>query len=172
MNLDSTEVWKIIELLKFLVAKTGGDASSANQVLTNVKLDTLIANLSDGTETIWKDANNVIVVRRVIFDEELQTFTVSYVLPNNTVFVPTFPLQSTNVKNEVNILDEYSISRVDSSGIIKYYGFIKPNDECYIMKHDTTTSNEIFTYFKASNNFLVNWGNKAILTYDEFNNIF
>jgi len=65
-----------------------------------------------------------------------------------------------------NKLERYAISRSDDTSTSEYYGFTDTSGNWYIMKIDTTTG--IYTYINGTSNFLTNWGNRATLTYVEF----
>lgn len=65
--------------------------------------------------------------------------------------------------------DGYAITNIDDAGSPIYYGFVKKTGAWYILNQD---SNNVYLYTKGDSNFSTNWGNRASLTYDYFNNIF
>jgi len=68
-----------------------------------------------------------------------------------------------------SVLAKYSISRGDDSGTLEYYGSVDVDSNWYILEVDTLLGT--YKYANGSSNFLTNWGNRATLIYDEFNNL-
>lgn len=171
-GLITTDV--IIELLRKIALNSSsseGLTPAQEVILNSIATNTANTNnfLSDGIESIWKDENNVIFIRRSVFQENTQTWTITTVLPNGTNYIPVGTIIP---YNKESILNDYSISRTDSVPIIKYFGFVNTLGEWYILKQDTTLVVETFTYFKGTIDFLTNWTNRVSLAYDEFENIF
>lgn len=65
--------------------------------------------------------------------------------------------------------DGYEIADVDDDTIPAYYGFIDKDGNWYITKEDT---NGGFRYVRGTTNYVNNWTNRDLLTYDHFNNVF
>jgi len=71
------------------IKQAGGDASEA----TLAEIRDLLEKQKDFNESIWIDATDTYCIRRIVFDEDLQTYTVSFTLPDGASYSPTLPIE-------------------------------------------------------------------------------
>jgi hypothetical protein len=70
-------------------------------------------------------------------------------------------------------LTKYRISDVDDVAAVKYYGFLDPAGNWYIMKEDTSVSPKTYRYFRGTTGgYLAGWAGRAGLAYDYYDVIF
>lgn len=72
-----------------------GDNSVAGGA-TEVTALAILAELekqAEFSESIWVDATGTFFIRRVVYSENLETYTVSYTLADGTTYVPTAPIE-------------------------------------------------------------------------------
>ncbi|MEN6414367.1 MAG: hypothetical protein ABFC84_16640 [Veillonellales bacterium] len=67
---------------------------------------------------------------------------------------------------------KYKISDVDADAAVKYYGYLDADGNWYIMKEETTTGDQTYTYCKGATAYATAWTGRAGLTYDIFSEIF
>lgn len=67
-----------------------------------------------------------------------------------------------------NALNAYVISDLDEAGTTKYYGFLDPEGNWYILQLTSTAAR----YIKGTSSYATNWTGRAGLTYDYYNMIF
>ena len=65
----------------------GGGATEATQLQVLAELQ----KQKEFTETIWVDSTGTFYIRRVVYSENLETYTISYTLADGTVYVPVAP---------------------------------------------------------------------------------
>lgn len=65
----------------------GGGATEATQLQVLAELQ----KQKEFTETIWIDSTGTFYIRRVVYSENLETYTISYTLADGTVYVPVAP---------------------------------------------------------------------------------
>ena len=65
----------------------GGGATEATQLQVLAELQ----KQKEFTETIWVDSTGTFYLRRVVYSENLETYTISYTLADGTVYVPVAP---------------------------------------------------------------------------------
>lgn len=65
--------------------------------------------------------------------------------------------------------DGYKISELDDTSSPSYYGFLNKDGNWYIAEESASGS---YRYIKGASGFTTNWGNRASLSYDTFDNIF
>lgn len=67
----------------------GGGATEATQLQVLAELQ----KQKEFTETIWVDSTGTFYIRRVVYSENLETYTISYTLADGTVYVPVAPTE-------------------------------------------------------------------------------
>lgn len=65
----------------------GGGATEATQLQVLAELQ----KQKEFTESIWVDSTGTFYIRRVVYSENLETYTISYTLADGTVYVPVAP---------------------------------------------------------------------------------
>lgn len=70
---------------------------------------------------------------------------------------------------EKSLLDNYSITEIDDTTPIAYFGFVDDKGNWYIMKED---ENGAFRYSRGENNFSRGWFSRESLSYGYFNEVF
>lgn len=71
------------------------------QVVT--ELQNILAAMTEVSETIWVDATNTFFFRRLVYDEQTGTTTVSYTLPDGTAYAPTLPIRPASNSTDIEI---------------------------------------------------------------------
>ncbi len=67
----------------------------------------------------------------------------------------------------------YMMSDVDETTDLKYYGFLDSEGNWYIQRDDWSVMNIRSTrYVKGSSDYATNWGNRASLSYDYYDEVF
>ncbi len=66
--------------------------------------------------------------------------------------------------------EDYKISEIDEKNSVTYYGFVNKEGAWYIMKEDD--DNNSYRYTKGDSKFPDNWGNRQLLAYDYYSNVF
>jgi hypothetical protein len=62
----------------------------------------------------------------------------------------------------------YKITDIDDSADPSYYGFVEKDGRWFIMQRTDATGS--YRYMAGSSDYATNWGNRAILAYDYYNN--
>lgn len=81
-------------MFQTLVAQSGDNTLSGGA--TEVTALAILAELekqSEFSESIWIDATGTFFIRRVVYSENLETYTVEYTLADGTTYVPTAPIE-------------------------------------------------------------------------------
>ena len=66
--------------------------------------------------------------------------------------------------------DAYALSDIDDIGSPAYYGYLKPDGSWYIKEYIVTS--EEFRFIQGGTNYLTNWTNRTLLTYQLYSDAF
>jgi len=69
-------------------------------------------------------------------------------------------------------LNFYAPSDRDTGATDRYFGFVATDGRWYIRKETVSGTVTITRYVKGTTTYATNWGNRAILTYAQFDSVF
>lgn len=92
--------------------KSGGDASEA----TLSEIRDLLEQQIEFNETIWVDNTGTYYVRRVVYDEGTQTYTIVNQLPDGTPYSPTAPVEPASSGNDRELSSQEFLAIANGTG--------------------------------------------------------
>jgi len=92
--------------------KSGGDASEA----TLSEIRDLLEQQIEFNETVWVDNTGTYYVRRVVYDEGVQTYTIVNQLPDGTPYSPTAPVEPASSGNDRELSSQEFLAIANGTG--------------------------------------------------------
>jgi len=89
-----------------------GGATEATQLQVLAELQ----KQAEFSETVWVDATGIFFIRRVVYSENLETYTVSYTLADGSAYSPTAPIEPASVGTDREIVQTSYTVLVSGTG--------------------------------------------------------
>jgi hypothetical protein len=68
--------------------------------------------------------------------------------------------------------DGYNVAEIDDAGLDTYLGFLNKSGAWFIIKEIGAGNDTSYRYVKGASDFTDNWTNRALLSYDYYDNVF
>lgn len=147
---------KTVDALVIIDAPTL-DSHATNKLYVDTTID---SQIDSSLESDWEDEIDY-------WSEYIEGYVLAYYDPNIKDWTIDHVAEELEFV-EVDPMVVYKISDIDDAGDPKYFGYLDANGNWYVLKLTSTDAR----YSKGVTDYAANWGNRAALSYDYYNNTF